>query len=93
MSKAVNMGRQQGRQALGLHNERPARPELGACLAQGRLRGRQAGAALCLAGTAVSGRGWPVQLGVGWETWPPHNKQQRKINRKCVWNWWGAGEV
>lgn len=44
-----------------------------------------------MAGTAVSGRGWPVQLGVGWKAWPPHNKQQRKINRKCVWNWWGAG--
>lgn len=42
-----------------------------------------------MAGTAVSGRGWPVQLRFGWEAWPPHNKQQ--INRKCVWNWWRVG--
>lgn len=34
-----------------------------------------------------------VQRRVGREAWPPHNKQQRKINRKCVWNGGEQGEV
>jgi hypothetical protein len=56
-----NQGQTMGETGPAAHKEHPARPELRARLAQGRPRDVRRGAAPALAGTDVSGCGWPVQ--------------------------------